>query len=91
MTSSSSIEEKSKREEIGCFHAHRWREMKLKRKCRERRNHTRESLLLSPLIVKRGGTWVLLCFACRHQFRVSRRFGLEREIDSLFYICNLCK
>ena len=45
----------------------------------------RESLLLSPSIAERERTWVLLCFARRHQFRVSRRFGLEREIASLFY------
>ena len=63
------------------------REMKLKRNYREEESHESPS---SSSTVERGGNWVLLCFAHRHQFRVSRRFGLEREIASLVYIFAIC-
>ena len=79
--SSLSTEERSKREELGCFDARRWERCNWKETA-EREGITREIRRRRRLQIEKE----LGCSAHRRQFRVSCRFGLEREITSLFYI-----
>ena len=61
------------------------REMKMKRNCRERRNHTRESSS-SPSTAERGGTWVLLAVA-NLEFHVDLVLGEKSLRCFIFAIC----